>query len=392
MGTTTPLPLMGAMKRWENWSGGPTSSGCESSSTSSWPAWSTAGRYAQRYGASKKAGSSTRRRPTSATSSPTPPRAMRRCNGRGASTSSTSRRTGSTARPRSTRSRTPTPTGSSAYSSGELTGIYHEAFDFANEEWQEWFCGKALGLIERFSIDGFRFDVPTYNTFANWSKTRRERASASTLGCISLFERLRRADQGQVSAGADVHRAVWRVASRSMDMNYNYDELWLVPALYGDDPRSGRGGGSGKQLARWLEERDATLPADAWTAHHLDSHDTFWWPAPGRKWRREPGRSGVPATRALMWCLALCGGPYMMFVGGESGMEEDLRRTMTLRVSVPSCGTEPPTTRACRSRTRRSSPSSATPRRRSPRSCSSTSPAPGGLGLPPGRWLAGHEL
>ena len=213
-------------------------------------------------------------------------------------------------------------------SSGELTGIYHEAFDFANEEWQAWFCEKALGLIERFSIDGFRFDAPTYNSFANWSKTRRSRASASTLGCISLFERLRRAIKSKYPQALMYTEPSGVLLRESMDMNYNYDELWLVPALTATtgDPSSVS---NGLQLAGWLEERDATLPADALTAHHLDSHDTFWWPAPGRKWRRE--QIGVPAARALMWCLTLCGGPYMMFVGGESGMEEDLRRTMNLR-------------------------------------------------------------
>jgi hypothetical protein len=213
-------------------------------------------------------------------------------------------------------------------SSGELTGIYHEAFDFANEEWQEWFCGKALALVERFSIDGFRFDAPTYNNFANWSKTRRSRASASTLGCVGLFARLRRAIRARYPELLMYTEPSGVVLRESMDMNYNYDELWLVPALTAGsgDPASV---GNGVQLARWLEERNATLPADALTAHHLDSHDTFWWPAPGRKWRRE--QIGVPAARALMWCLVLCGGPYMMFVGGESGMEEDLRRTMSLR-------------------------------------------------------------
>ena len=118
------------------------------------------------------------------------------------------------------------------------------------------------------------------------------------------------------------------VLRESMDMNYNYDELWLVPALTA-------GGGatstvlSGSQLSAWFDERDTTLPADALTCHHLDSHDTFWWPAPGRKWRRE--QIGLPATRALTWCLALSGGAFMMFTGGETGMEDDLARTLALR-------------------------------------------------------------
>jgi hypothetical protein len=217
-------------------------------------------------------------------------------------------------------------------SAGELTGIYTEAFDLADESWQAWFCEKALCLVERFAVDGFRFDAPTYNNFANWSPQRRRRASASSTGCVSLFARLRRelkARHPEVLMFTEPSGVVLR---QSMDMNYNYDELWLVPALTGgrDDASAVR---SGAQLAAWFDERDTTLPADALTCHHLDSHDTFWWPVPGRKWRRE--QIGLPATRALTWCLALSGGPFMMFTGGETEMEADLARTLWLRRERP---------------------------------------------------------
>ncbi len=213
-------------------------------------------------------------------------------------------------------------------SSGRLTGIYTEAFDLAEESWQEWFCETALRLVERFGIDGLRFDAPTYNNFANWSWQRRHRASASSTGCVALFERLR----GQLKARfPDVlmfTEPSGVVLRESMDMNYNYDELWLVPALTAGGGKTSKAI-SGSQLAAWFDERDATLPAEALTCHHLDSHDTFWWPPPGRKWRRE--QVGLPATRALTWCLALSGGAFMMFTGGETGMEEDLARTLALR-------------------------------------------------------------
>jgi hypothetical protein len=213
-------------------------------------------------------------------------------------------------------------------SSGKFIGIYTEAFDLADETWQAWFCQKAVGLVERFAVDGFRFDAPTYNNFANWSPERRLRASASSTGCVTLFERLRRELKARFPDVLMFTEPSGVVLRESMDMNYNYDELWLVPAVTA-------GGGkapseiSGSQLAAWFDERDATLPADALTCHHLDSHDTFWWPAPGRKWRRE--QIGLPATQALTWCLALSGGAFMMFTGGESGMEEDLARTLAVR-------------------------------------------------------------
>ena len=213
-------------------------------------------------------------------------------------------------------------------SSGRFTGIYTEAFDLAEESWQDWFCETAVSLVERFGIDGFRFDAPTYNNFANWSSQRRHRASASSTGCVALFRRLRDQLKARFPDVLMFTEPSGVVLRESMDMNYNYDELWLVPAI------TAEGGTtstviSGSQLAAWFDERDTTLPAEALTCHHLDSHDTFWWPAPGRKWRRE--QIGLPATRALTWCLALSGGAFMMFTGGETGMEEDLARTLALR-------------------------------------------------------------
>jgi glycosidase len=213
-------------------------------------------------------------------------------------------------------------------SSGRFTGIYTEAFDLAEESWQDWFCEITVSLVERFGIDGFRFDAPTYNNFANWSRQRRHRASASSTGCVALFKRLRDRLKARFPDVLMFTEPSGVVLRESMDMNYNYDELWLVPALTA-------GGGAtstvldGSQLSSWFDERDTTLPADALTCHHLDSHDTFWWPAPGRKWRRE--QIGLPATRALTWCLALSGGAFMMFTGGEAGMEDDLARTLALR-------------------------------------------------------------
>ncbi len=212
-------------------------------------------------------------------------------------------------------------------SSGHITGIYTEAFDLAEESWQAWFCETALGLVERFGIDGFRFDAPTYNNFANWSRPRRHLASASSTGCVALFERLRSELKERFPEVLMFTEPSGVVLRESMDMNYNYDELWLVPALEGGGEAAAEI--SGSQLAAWFDERDTTLPAEALTCHHLDSHDTFWWPAPGRKWRREV--IGLPATRALTWCLALSGGAFMMFTGGETGIEEDLARTLALR-------------------------------------------------------------
>ena len=118
-----------------------------------------------------------------------------------------------------------------------------------------------------------------------------------------------------------------------MDVNYNYDELWLIRAVLQ------RGAGrvqwvqDAHDLGRWFADRDATLPPGSLTAHHVDSHDTFWWPQPGGKWRRE--QYGTAATAAMMSVFTLSGGPFMTFVGGEVGIEDEVRAVHRVRREHP---------------------------------------------------------
>lgn len=219
-------------------------------------------------------------------------------------------------------------------SAGNVIGIYTKAFDAANAEWQEYFCAAAEDLVRRLDIDGFRFDAPTYNALPNWSAETERRASYSPLGSLELFDRLRprlkRLDDDAVLY-TEPSGAAFRQA---MDLTYNYEEQWLVPSVLGDPaaapPTSVR---NGRELAAWFRDRDATLPPGSLVCHHIDSHDTFWWPLPGRKWRRE--QYGVEATRALLAVFALSGGAFMTFVGGEEGIEDDVRRVHRLRDTLP---------------------------------------------------------
>ncbi|MEA5117939.1 MAG: DUF3459 domain-containing protein, partial [Propionicimonas sp.] len=193
---------------------------------------------------------------------------------------------------------------------------------------------KMVALVRELDIDGFRFDAPGYNHFPNWSPRTRARASVQELGALPLFRTLRRTLHEldpDLMLYTEPNTPLFREA---MDLNYNYDETWLPDSIFG---RGGDHPGSrvrnARDLARWLTERDATLPEGSVTAHHLDSHDTFWWPLPGSKWRRE--QIGRDASRALMTAFALSGGPYMMFVGGEDGMQEQVAAVNRIRASRP---------------------------------------------------------
>ena len=218
-------------------------------------------------------------------------------------------------------------------SAGDIVGVYTKAFDNAHPGWQAFFIEAAVALVRRLDIDGYRFDAPTYNYFMNWSPRTRTRAGVSMLGSLELFVDLRRALK-QVKPDVMLYTEPSGLLLReSMDVNYNYDEQWLFGALFGPDDPGSQEVRSAPELAEWLRQRDTWLPAGAITAHHIDSHDTFWWPLPGGKWFRE--QFGIAATRALTAVFALSGGPFMMFVGGEEGIEDDLVTIARLRDEHP---------------------------------------------------------
>ncbi|MFZ4485787.1 MAG: alpha-amylase family glycosyl hydrolase [Candidatus Nanopelagicales bacterium] len=218
-------------------------------------------------------------------------------------------------------------------SAGAITGVYTQAFDLAHPAWQDYFVEKAVGIMQRLGIDGYRFDAPSYNYFMNWSQRTRANASVSMLGCLPMFAKLRaamRAANPDSLLYTEPSGALYRM---SMDLAYNYDEQFLVPAVIHRGAGKAHWVRNARELGRWLEVRDATLPCGSLTAHHLDSHDTFWWPEPGQKWRRE--QFGLPATAALMAVFCLSGGPYMTYVGGEVGIEGEVRAAAALRRAHP---------------------------------------------------------
>lgn len=218
-------------------------------------------------------------------------------------------------------------------SAGNITGVYTQAFDASHPGWQDYFIGKCLAIMERMGIDGFRFDAPSYNYFLNWSDRTRTDASVSMLGCLPLFDRLRKAMREQYPDSllyTEPSGVLYRMA---MDVAYNYDEQWLVRAVMESGAGKSHWIRNARELGQWFAWRDASLAPGSLTAHHLDSHDTFWWPEPGHKWRRE--QYGERATAALMAVFALSGGPYMTFVGGEVGIEDAVRAVNSLRLSHP---------------------------------------------------------
>jgi glycosidase len=207
-------------------------------------------------------------------------------------------------------------------SNGAVAGIYTKAFDARNPEWQAYFTDAMRYLLSELGVDGFRFDAPTYNDFPNWADWARHRAGMSALACVPLFENLRPALKALRPDVLMYTEPSGLLLRRSMDLNYNYDEQWLVTAILQSDTAKAWAVRNARGLARWVQDRDAFLPRGALTAHHIDSHDTFWWPSWGSKWRRE--QFTLHEVKLLSLIFMSLPGPYMMFTGGELGIEAEL--------------------------------------------------------------------
>lgn len=217
------------------------------------------------------------------------------------------------------------------FSNGEIAGVYTKAFDARNADWREYFTEGMMYLVRELDIDGFRFDAPTYNDFHNWAPWARYRAGSSALACTGLFEDMRPLFKKMKPDFLFYTEPSGHSLRRSMDLNYNYDEQWLVTALANPRARKPWGVRTGKDIARWLADRDSLLPRGSMTAHHIDSHDTFWWPSWGKKWRRE--QFGILMTQLLTVIFASLPGPFMMFIGGEEGIEDLLPKLANLKLS-----------------------------------------------------------
>jgi glycosidase len=219
-------------------------------------------------------------------------------------------------------------------SAGAITRRYTKAFDVAHPAWQRYFIDACVDLVERLGVDGYRVDAPTYNAFATWADGRELRASYGPMASLGLLRDVRdrlRALRPDIAVYTEPTGGLFRAVA---DATYNYDEHWLVEALLGEPhPRRERLVRNARELARWLHERDAATPPGATIVHHIDSHDSIWWRLPGAQFRRE--RSGRDAAVALLAIFALAGGAFMTFMGGEDGIEDELRRAHDLRRRLP---------------------------------------------------------
>jgi hypothetical protein len=231
---------------------------------------------------------------------------------------------------------------------GRLAYIYTWAFDLQNEELQDYIIQAMESYIRKYDVDGFRVDAPTWNDFPNWDKNIRYRASLSETGGIRLIDRARpRLHQlkPELMLYTEPTGPTFR---RMFDVNYSYDEVWMIEQLLSWRRRRPTGSGANFELFLpkafadrvvtaydfrvWLEDRRLSLPEGSMTIHQVDSHDSFWWLPWGFKFRHE--QFGVEGYRALYFMLATLDGGLMQYPTGEKHSEHFVARTNALRQTV----------------------------------------------------------
>lgn len=223
---------------------------------------------------------------------------------------------------------------------GEIAGIYTAAFDHANPEWHNYIIQILTHYVKEYDVDGFRIDAPTWNFMPNWDRALSRPAAHSIYGAARLFEKARRELRKVKSDLVLYTEPPGPLFRQHFDLNYNYDEQWLFPALVPQTSSRGfagektfdRSGISAQQLALWFEERRNVLPRASVTVHHLDSHDTFWW---GRLAQFRHEAFGRKAANALFALCAFLDGGVMNYVGGEKGAEDFYRRLLRIKRELP---------------------------------------------------------
>jgi hypothetical protein len=231
------------------------------------------------------------------------------------------------------------------FQDGSMGHVYTWAFDLENPELQNYIIEAMKFYVRDYDVDGFRVDAPTWNGFPNWDPKIPYRASMSQTGGARLFDLARPAVHSVKSSVMFYTEAMGPAFRRSFDVNYAYDELWIMEQLlawHKNKPPDVKldlrvspaippeGLTMTAYLFRqWLEGRRRTMPKGSLTVHQVDSHDTFWWLPWGYKFRRQ--QFGPEGYRAWLFALAMIDGGLMQYPTAEEGNEQFVQRVLTLR-------------------------------------------------------------
>ncbi len=140
------------------------------------------------------------------------------------------------------------------------------SFDWANPDYQEFMVGWALRLVRDFGIDGYRVDAPNGKE-PNWDRRLARHASTTSLGCLSLLDRLQRELKALRPDTVLLCELYGPLYVQQHDYAYDYlaHFAWMNAALGRLTPA---------ELGEWLAQHRAILPPDSVRVAFTETHDT----------------------------------------------------------------------------------------------------------------------
>ncbi|HWQ14532.1 MAG TPA: alpha-amylase family glycosyl hydrolase [Roseiflexaceae bacterium] len=195
------------------------------------------------------------------------------------------------------------------------------AFDWANPGLRDHFAGWALGLLRDYELDGFRV-IPPRAPLPNWARGLPYHASASTLGYLSLIERLRHAIRqerpwaailGALGGPACAQRQDFAVDELPHHMFFHLALNRVTPAELGD----------------WLTDHWGALPPGTVRACFTESHHTRLLNPIA------DGMRGSRISRMLLAGMVLCGFVPLIWSGQEEGEEAFIAALLGARARSP---------------------------------------------------------
>ncbi len=194
------------------------------------------------------------------------------------------------------------------------------SLDWANPSYQNYMLGWALRLAREYHLDGYRIDAP-HAKEPNWDRAIPYHASFTSLGVLSLLERLR---AGLLDLGPDramLCELFGPVYARSHDFQYDYGPCVNLHAVL-------RGQLSAREIGEWFKDYWAAQPPEAIRLTFTETHDTRTQMS-AYAWR------GSAAERAMFAVLILAGFVPMVWCGQEKGLEEEYGRILHARSGSP---------------------------------------------------------
>ena len=210
---------------------------------------------------------------------------------------------------------------------GRTQLTYTKSFDLRHPGLRAFVAETLSGLLADPGLDGFRFDAPAWNYGAyRWAEDASYRASWSTEAGAALMRDVWAASRDVKPDSLFFAESADVTMSTAGHMQYPYDEQPTLNDLLG-------GAISAAQARERFHHLNALRSVGIVTSHWVDAHDSAWWPDEERKWRRQI--HGVRALRAGTVLMAMMGGAFMMFGGGEKEIEDLLTKVLKLRQDDP---------------------------------------------------------